>query len=394
MATDPMAQRPGPAARRRVLTTAVTAAIVAVAMLVVGCTPGRSGADAAGSTAASARGSTAAGATGTGSAVPAGTGSRPASGGGTTGAGTAATGTHAGGTDATETAAGQPLLTTVIGTQTVTIQPEATDPLGPATTQRTPTAEQAALNALLPGLYGWEDLNPAPHGSSVDISATASCAFVMDVLGSGQWRLAPVTKPHGGSATTVAVLSRGDTEALVTVTESPNLCAGTITSPHDEPITVSGMVRASGSARAVTVGCVAQVNADEDTPSAFTVATSYRTPSAAFLVISTVPTTKGTQQISGDDGPTIMIVLDPRRSVVTQAATVWQAFVDPTSQAAGGLPAGMNPQSLWEADAATATITSTNPLAGSISATGMARQTGGGSVSVRAAFACDPDPAG
>ncbi len=86
----------------------------------------------------------------------------------------------------------------------------------------------------------------------------------------------------------------------------------------------------------------------------------------------------------------MVVILDPQHSTLTQAATMAKGLFDPSAiQSEAGLLPGMTEQDTWLDEAATVTVSSTDPLVGTITAPQLVRETGGGTVELSVAFSCD-----
>jgi hypothetical protein len=342
-------------------------ALIAAGVLLAGCTHG-SGGNAATTTV----GALATGEAGAGVSV-------------TTGpeATTAGTGSAAGGPQGP----GPSVVTTAIGGQTTTVTvPQSADPLGVVPAHPT-DALDAAVDKVLPGLYGLDSLGATVHGSAIDLAAQGGCAFARDVIRSGQWADTPVLQPHDDVSVYVDVLSRGDRGAMLSLTESTGLCTGRIVTETTQPLALSGTISAAGPAHAVTVLCLAQAQED-GVPPAHVVFVSYRTDGAALLTMVTVPDKVGTHPVDPDDQAGV-VVFDPHRSALVQAAATAGMFYDPSSiKPNAGLP-GVDVHNAWfQGKGATVTVTSSDPLAGTLDAPHLRREAGGGSAALSAGFSC------
>jgi hypothetical protein len=277
-------------------------------------------------------------------------------------------------------------VTTAIGTvTTVVTAPTSTDPLGEVGTHP-PDAVESAVASVLPGAYGLDSLGARVHGSTIDLAAQGGCDFVRDVIRSGQWALTPVIQPHDSVTVYLGVLSRGDRSALLSLKEYAGLCTGRISAATQQQLTVSGSISASGPAQAVTVSCLA--TADEDGPPSHAVIVSYRTADAALATMVTVPDAIGTHPVDPDDQAGV-IRFDPHKSALVQAATMAKAFFDYTAITPEAMLPGVDEKNAWfQGDGASVTVTSSNPLAGTLNAPHLVRESGGGSAALTAGFRC------
>lgn len=277
-------------------------------------------------------------------------------------------------------------VTTAIGTvTTVVTAPTATDPLGEVATHR-PDAVESAAATVLPGTYGLDSLGATVHGSTVDLSAQGGCDFVRDVIRSGQWTLTPVIEPHDDVPVYLGVLSRGDRSALLSLKEYAGLCTGRISAGTEQQLSLSGTISASGPAQAVTIACLA--TADEDAPPSHVVVVSYRTADAALAALVTVPDRVGTHPVDPDDQAGV-IWFDPTKPALVQAATMARAFFDYTAITPDAMLPGVDEHNAWfQGEGASVTVTSSDPLTGSLKAPHLVRESGGGSASFTAGFSC------
>lgn len=368
--------RPSRARRNRAAGGGLVITMVVAGALLAGCTHG--GGD---GTSVSGPGPTAvagAGAAGTGATAP--------TVGPVTTDGAAAPESGPGGTGSPGTAAGPVVVTTAVGTVTTTVTvPPAADPLGAVATHPT-SADEAAVDKILPGAYGLSSLGAHVHGATIDLAAQGGCDFALDVIRSGQWALTPVLSPHDGVQVHLDVLSRGDRSALLTLTESAGLCTGRIVTETRQALSLTGTVSATGPARAVTVTCLAQI--DEDAPPSHAVVVSYRTGDAALLMIVTVPDAVGTHPVDPDNAAGVVVLGGPGSALV-RAAGVARAFFDPTAITQDAVLPGVDAKHAWfQGKGATVTVTSSDPLTGSLDAPRLKRESGGGAASFSAGFSC------
>ncbi len=354
---------------RRIRRTATEFALVlAVAgALLAGCTHGNGGdgVAASGPHPAEAAGSAAAGSPGSAPTTGAATGTVPQ-------------------TENPDAPAGPSIVTaTVGGTATTVTVPPAADPLGAVATHPT-GAVDAAVAEILPGAYGLANLGARVQGATIELAAQGGCEFALDVIRSGQWALTPVLAPHDGGTVNLDVLNRGDRSALLSLTESTGLCTGRIVTETQQPLTLTGTISATGPAHAVTVVCVAQA----DGPPAHSIMVSYATSTAALMAMATVPDSSGTHRLDADN-PAGVIEYDPHRSALAQAASTARAFFDPSSITAEATLPGVDERNAWfQETGATVTVTSTDPLAGTLNAPHLRRESGGGSAAFSAGFSC------
>jgi hypothetical protein len=275
-------------------------------------------------------------------------------------------------------------VTTAIGAVTTTVTvPPTSDPLGAAPSHPTGSAD-AAIAAILPGAYGLASLGARVHGATIDLAAQGGCNFALDVIRSGQWALTPVLQPHDGVRITVGVLARGDRRALLSLTESTGLCTGRIVTETQQPLTLTGTIGSTGPAHAVTVSCMANA----DGPPAHAIIVSYRTRDAALMILVTVPDAVGTHPVDPGDQAGV-IVLDPHADALAQAAGVARAFFDPSTITPEAMLPGVTEKNAWfQGKGATVTVTSNDPLTGTLNAPHLRRESGGGSAAFSAGFSC------
>ncbi|MBN9609124.1 MAG: hypothetical protein J0I11_07375 [Actinobacteria bacterium] len=282
-------------------------------------------------------------------------------------------------------AAGPAVVTAVVGgvTTAITLPPNS-EPLGAVPTHQ-PGPADAALAAVLPGAYGLDSLGASVHGATISLAAQGSCGFVRDVIGSGQWALTPVVTPHDGAKVYLDVLTRGDRRALLTLTESANLCTGRILTETSLPLTATGSVTASGQPRAITMYCLEQEGADSPTRD---MAVFYRTADAALVIMATVPEALGAHSVDPDE-PAGVIQFDPHADPLVHAAKAMKMFFDPTGITQDAMLPGVSEEQAWfQGDGATVTVTSLKPFAGTLDAPVLQRSSGGGSARVSAGFSC------
>lgn len=265
-------------------------------------------------------------------------------------------------------------------------------PLGPAATAPAGSGAAgtavAAAEALVPGLYGLDSLRPHPHGSAIDLSIPESCAFAMDVIASGQWAARSITTPHTGSSSYLTVLTRGEKSALLSLDGTDTYCEGRIVAAAQQQFDLSGAVVAHGPAQAATVLCRSTI--DEDHPGAHVIVMSYATATGGFLAIFGATDKVGAQPVDPDDAAAL-VVLDPKKPALVQAATAAAGMFDPTQYSADGSLPGVDDSQGWiQGDGATVTITKANPLTGVLTAPAMTNESGKpGQLSLTAGFRCD-----
>ena len=361
---------PRPAPRIGGAARGLAIASLAVAALLAGCTHGSGG-------------------SGTSGSGPAGVGRGGAVGSATAGADTTrapAADTGTAGPAGGSSPGGPVVVSTVVGgvTTAVTVPPPA-DPLG-AVPSHPVGAGDAAVASVMPGAYGLDSLGARVHGATIELAAQGGCAFALDVIRSGQWAVTPVLVPHGHVSVYLDVLTRGDRSALLTLTESSGLCTGRIVTETQQPLTLTGTISATGPARAVTVSCLAMV--DDGAPPSHSIVVAYAAGGVALMAILTVPDAVGRHQVDPND-PAGVIVLHGHGSPLVQAAGVARAFVDPSAITPDATLPGVDEQHAWfQGTGATVTVTSADPLTGTLNAPHLGRESSGGSAAVSAGFSC------
>lgn len=278
-----------------------------------------------------------------------------------------------------------PVVMTTAGA-TVTVGPPSA-PLGPVTGLPAGSAD-AAVQSVVPGLYGLDSLRPMVHGSTVDLSVAESCSFVMDVIRSGQWADELIDAPHDDVSTYLVVLTRGGRSALLSLSGSKDHCSGSIVADTPQQFTASGAVTVTGPAQAVTVLC--RTTIDDDHPGQQVVAMSYSTLVGGFLAVFGTPEAVGTHPVDPDNQAAIAL-LDPKKSALSQAATGMVGMFDPSKYQADGTLFGVDESTMWaQGDGATITITKSSPLTGVLRAPAMVNAAGKpGTLDLTAGFRCD-----
>ena len=272
------------------------------------------------------------------------------------------------------------------GSTTVTVRPPSA-PLGPATGLPTGSAD-AAVQSVVPGLYGLDSLRPLVHGSTVDLSVAESCSFVMDVIRSGQWADEVIDAPHDDVSTYLVVLTRGGRSALLSLGGPKDHCSGSIVADTTQQFTASGAVTVAGPAQAVTVLCRATI--DDDHPGQQVIAMSYSTPAGGFLAVFGAPEAVGAHPVDPDNQAAVAL-LDPKKPALSQAATGMVGMFDPSKYQADGTLFGVDQSKTWaQGDGATITITKSSPLTGVLRAPAMVNAAGKpGTLDLTAGFRCD-----
>jgi hypothetical protein len=340
----------------------IAATVLAVGLL-AGCTSTAGKPEAATATATSpgaAPGSGPAlsgGAAGT-SAIPTGSGA------GTAGAAVSGTGSSSGpGTSADTTAAIPPVS-------------YAADPA------------QAAIEKVLPGMYGLSSLGAAVKGAAVTIDAAANCAFVLEVIASGQWAVTDLVKPPKGDNTYLAALTDGSRSAALILIDNGNQCQGTITPGVTAALSVSGAMNESSAAQMFPMSCLPEGTDPEP------VYAIYVTAHASYLLVFTVPPTAGAHSATGSDnaevlfyqssatGPDLSAGLSALKAATSSSAMSSEDGIAP------GWAAARTFESAGGTTVAT-TVTATKPLAGTVTITNAANPKDPSStITVKAGFGC------
>lgn len=285
------------------------------------------------------------------------------------------------------TGAAAAVLTTSVGGQTTVVTLAPTDgPLGPAASTAS-AAGDAALEHVMPGLYGLDSLGATVEGANITLMSAAGCDLARDIVNAGQWSLTPVLQPHDSTVVYVDVLTRGAQHALLYLKESPGMCTGRISVETSEELQLAGAISAAGPARAVTVSCMPLMTDDGSNP-AHSVVMSYRTDDAALAIMVTVPDALGAHPVDEDDAFGL-IEFDPAQPALAQAATMAAAYFDPSKVSSDAFLPGVDESQAWfGSDGASVTVTSTDPLAGTVDAPNVVRVSDESVASFSAGFHC------
>jgi hypothetical protein len=272
-------------------------------------------------------------------------------------------------------------------------------------TRHAPDQAQTSITALLPGMYGLAELGGRVTGHSVAIATSGHCDFVLDVLAAGQWAMQLFAKPHAGADSTpdshayAAIMTLGDQVAIASLDDSAYACTGSVVAERPARLTVSGAAHDTGDASFLPLYCRPVAESDTDVPVSHTVIGLYRMAGASYLLFSDAPAAKGTHRLDpGEDQVVSLARLDPKKPALAQIAKILTLFYDPLS-ASGGQDAWSELSSFqaWTSQlddgadtTATATISSTQPFAGTLTAQKLADPDDPSStVAVDLAFSCD-----
>jgi hypothetical protein len=274
-------------------------------------------------------------------------------------------------------------------------------PLAGASADSAPAPRAAA--DLLPGMYGLEQLGASVQGTSqVRFYQRRPCAQVMDTLQAGQWRINLFAEPQKGLDWYAGTMSYGDRIAMLFLVGSGASCAGTVTAEIEQPVTGTGDLEVSGSARAVSFFC--QVGPDPNGKDMKDLRLSYvglyRAASSAFLLMASGPATKGTHKIvpdeSGDGGVTVIPIekgADPISVMTTFLGGMYGGQAEDDSGDESGGSADDMPEGVvgMYNGPGTLEVESSTPLAATVSGSDLLEQmTQHGKLSLRAGIGCVP----
>ena len=262
----------------------------------------------------------------------------------------------------------------------------------PAGSVAPPAAEASALD-LLPELYGLLRLPARVHGSAVRFMAPFSCATVLDLLGAGEWRLDVFAKPAPGLHIYGLSLTLGDRIAVGMLQDGAAACSGTLTTETEHAVTVTGATSASGVAKQLPFYCHVGPDPNSNDPKALVL--SYfallRTSTAAYILITQGPATKGTHQLVASDdadGVTVLTLKDGRSALAT--VTRFLKGVDGSGQASFEDAMSIGVTGGYGGDA-TLRVTSAEPFAATVTAPELAdlEHEGARPIAITAALSCD-----
>lgn len=373
---------------RRITGSRLLAAIAAAALagsLLVSCTTTAGKPEAAASAGSTSAGGTAA----TSGASPAAT------------AGTAATqgaGSPGTGSTAATTAQGSGSSGTG-GTQSAPAGDTDTSPQIPPVTYQT-DPDEVALEKVLPGMYGLDSLGATVSGSKIAIDAPASCAFVLEVLNAGQWSITDLVKPTKTSKAYTATLTNGTTRAVLSLTDTGTACQGMIVAPESATLTVTGALSVNGPAALYPLTCPSGGGTDPIPMYAV-----YATDTATYLVAIGVVPTKGTHTAKGtddSDDAEMLFYQTSKKPDLGPALTAIEQLTNPTTEDSGSsdtsgdsdasIPPGWDAALMFgtgPATSMTVTVSSVDPLQGTVTATKVANPTKSSStISLTATFSC------
>jgi hypothetical protein len=168
---------------------------------------------------------------------------------------------------------------------------------------RTAPAKSATVADTVPDAYGLDQLDAAVKGSQVSFFQRRTCAAVLSTLQAGQWTISLFAKPQKGSQLYVGTMTYGERAAMLMMTGSGTSCSGTVTVDAEQPITSSGDLTASGTAKALTFYCHVgpDLNGTSMTDVVLTYIGMYRSASGAFIVMVNGPATVGTHKLVMDE---------------------------------------------------------------------------------------------
>lgn len=178
---------------------------------------------------------------------------------------------------------------------------------------RTAPAKTASVADMVPDAYGLDQLDGTVKGSQVSFFQRRTCAAVLSTLQAGQWTISLFAKPQKGSQLYAGTMTYGDRAAILMMTGSGTSCAGTVTVDAAQPVTASGGLTASGTAKALAFYC--HVGPDLTAKSmkdvVVTYIAMYRSASGSFIVMANGPATLGTHKLVADDEDTQGITVLP-----------------------------------------------------------------------------------
>lgn len=168
---------------------------------------------------------------------------------------------------------------------------------------RTAPAKTASVADMVPDAYGLDQLDGTVKGSQVSFFQRRTCAAVLSTLQAGQWTISLFAKPQKGSQLYAGTMTYGDRAAILMMTGSGTSCAGTVTVDAAQPVTASGDLTASGTAKALAFYCHVgpDLNGTSMKNLVLTYIGMYRSPSGAFIVMVSGPATAGTHKLVLDD---------------------------------------------------------------------------------------------
>jgi hypothetical protein len=264
--------------------------------------------------------------------------------------------------------------------------------------------DEVALEQVLPGMYGLDSLGASVSGTRVDIDTTASCDFVTEVIGAGQWTVAGLVTPTTASKTRIGILTDGGIRAVLSLTQTGPSCQGMIVAPVSATLRITGALSSDGPALWYPLTCPTGGGSDP-----IPMYGIYATRTATYLaVIGVVPST-GTHAGKGGDaaGDAEALFyqasgtadLGPALTAVSQLADLTSAASagagtgsTAASGSAGGLPPGWNGRAMFgtgDGSTVTTAVTSTDPLRGTATATALANPLAPSStITVSATFSC------
>lgn len=271
----------------------------------------------------------------------------------------------------------------------VTTSPGAGTPTAVDTT--TGATDGANPGPQIPGMYGLTRIGQATPAGSVAIGTPQSCDFVVQVLRSGQWRVTDtVTRDGPQHSWYQGALTMGQRAGVFQASQTPSGCSGSITMDRQIPVSMSGAITASGTGRFLQAACVRDQDASASSASTLLFLYGlYVIDGHIYLAEGMFHPEKGrhvshldtaTLSGSGDSDTDLdaMTLTEHLPGDATEAATALalNQAAQGDAKALTSLLHGSDPDS-WPLYAAgshvteTVTITSTDPLQGTVAAQGL-----------------------
>lgn len=240
-----------------------------------------------------------------------------------------------------------------------------------------------AKDSLLPvGLFGLDQARIARTGQVVEIDYPDDCESLLNVFEASQWSVKAIMTPNAALNEYLLTLRMGAVRDMVWLYPSTVACHASVTEPTEQKFSFAGPTAMTGTSRMLPFQCQKQGDAATDP---VTFSGMYDGPGDFhFMLSATFAPKKGMSPIDPDSAQ-VSVVHGATSFLEIMGAMLnaQQAGTEDDSAMPNG--AGYYPSDSFEG---TASITSTKPLAGTLTLTGLTDNEGGGRQAVTVGFRC------
>ncbi|HEU4850388.1 MAG TPA: hypothetical protein VFS93_08260, partial [Terrimesophilobacter sp.] len=213
------------------------------------------------------------------------------------------------------------------------------------------------------------------------IDAPGDCAGLLSTLETGQWSVNAFVTPTGALNFYLVELHRDGRSGILRMSGSDTTCHGVLSLSHEEDVSLSGDDVADGSAQFLPYSC--QYQDDEKTTVAITALYDFEddlhvSVDAAFDT--------GTGELD-PESIEVATLHGPEPLIVTMGRMLKMSFAGDEEGFEAGLSAGYYPGDDIDGEA---TISSPDPLTGTITLSGLVNEETGANLSLVAGFRCTP----